>query len=300
MAEHPSSRRVRTLTHWGAYDIELEGQSIRAVHPFEDDPDPSAIGQSLVDAVDHRSRSRIRQPAVRRSWLEHGPGTKIGRRGTDPFVSLSWDEALKLVADELERVRRDHGNQAIFGGSYGWSSAGRFHHGQSQIHRFLNQLGGYTSAETGYSFAAAQVIVPHVFGTDFLKMISQLTAWPIIAEHTELVVMLGGIPLKNTQINGGGTGRHDTKGWLRHCRAHGTEFVNVSPLKTDAAEFLDAPWLAVAAAGNRRGQRDLVELAGPSLGHRATGNLRIGARRHWPRQRRHPPICNAPGVGAGG
>jgi biotin/methionine sulfoxide reductase len=34
---------------------------------------------------------------------------------------------------------------AIFGGSYGWGSAGRFHHPQSQLHRFLNCIGGYVS-----------------------------------------------------------------------------------------------------------------------------------------------------------
>jgi len=45
---------------------------------------------------------------------------------------VSWDEALDLVAGELGRVKRDFGNQAIFGGSYGWASAGRFHHAQSQ------------------------------------------------------------------------------------------------------------------------------------------------------------------------
>jgi len=58
-------------------------------------------------------------------------------------VEVEWDEALDLVAGELNRVKAAHGNRAIFGGSYGWSSAGRFHHAQSQIHRFLNSFGGY-------------------------------------------------------------------------------------------------------------------------------------------------------------
>jgi len=34
---------------------------------------------------------------------------------------------------------------------YGWASAGRFHHSQSQLHRFLNQLGGYTYSVQSYS-----------------------------------------------------------------------------------------------------------------------------------------------------
>ena len=151
------TRRVSTLTHWGAYNIEITDRSIRAAHPFEPDPAPSPIGHSFVDAIDHRSR--IREPAIRKSWLEHGAIERSGRRGHDSFISVSWETALELVASELDRVRNQYGNESIFGGSYGWSSAGRFHHGQSQIHRFLNQLGGYTFAKTSYSFAAAEIII---------------------------------------------------------------------------------------------------------------------------------------------
>ncbi|WP_163823406.1 molybdopterin-dependent oxidoreductase, partial [Proteus mirabilis] len=69
---------------------------------------------------------------------------KDDRRGRDEFVPMEWGEVLDLLAKELARVRDTHGIGAIFGGSYGWSSAGRFHHAQSQIHRFLNTaLGGY-------------------------------------------------------------------------------------------------------------------------------------------------------------
>jgi biotin/methionine sulfoxide reductase len=74
---------------------------------------------------------------VRRGWLEHGPGPDE-RRGRDEFVPLAWDKALDLLGTELGRIRDTYGPGAVFGGSYGWASAGRFHHAQSQIHRFLN------------------------------------------------------------------------------------------------------------------------------------------------------------------
>lgn len=69
-----------------------------------------------------------------------------------------------LVAAELRRVYDLHGPASIFGGSYGWASAGRFHHAQSQIHRFLNTLGGYVRSVNTYSSGAAMVIIPHVLG----------------------------------------------------------------------------------------------------------------------------------------
>ena len=235
-------KRTRTYTHWGAYDVEVAGGTITAVHPHGEDPDPSLIGKSFEDSVHHRSR--IMQPAVRKGWLERGAENHGGGRGAEPFVAVSWDKALDLVASELGRVKEMHGNQAIFAGSYGWASAGRFHHAQSQIHRFLKQFGGYTYSVNSYSTAAAQVIMPHVVGIAFLDMLDTMTAWPVIAKHSELLVMFGGIPLKNAQVNSGGIGRHVTRGWLQRCRENGVEFVNVSPLKEDAADFLDAEWLA--------------------------------------------------------
>src|SRR5882757_1993808 len=55
------------------------------------------------------------------------------------------------LAGELRRVVDTHGNEAIYGGSYGWASAGRFHHAQSQVHRFLKLAGGYTFSRHSYS-----------------------------------------------------------------------------------------------------------------------------------------------------
>ena len=241
MSESP---KRMTSTHWGAYWVRAEDDRIVEVEPFEDDPMPSSIGYSIPDAVHHTSR--VAKPMIRRGWLEGGPGAADGARGRDTFVPVEWDEALDLVAGELRRVSDTHGNEAIFGGSYGWASAGRFHHAQSQVHRFLNCAGGYTSAVNSYSTAAAQVIVPRVLGVDFQDMMWHHTApWPVIAEHTKLLVMFGGIGVKNAQVSMGGVTRHDTGPWLERCRDNGVQFVNISPLRSDAYDRVDAEWLPV-------------------------------------------------------
>ena len=81
---------------------------------------------------------------------------------------------LPLLAGELRRVHEAHGPEAIFGGSYGWSSAGRFHHAQSQIHRFLNTtFGGYVRSVNSYSAGASSVTLPHVLGP--FENLSRLT-----------------------------------------------------------------------------------------------------------------------------
>ncbi len=179
---------------------------------------------------------------VRKSWLERGPGAATHKRGADPFVAVSWDEAERLVAQELDRVRRDHGNQAIYGGSYGWSSAGRFHHAQSQIHRFLNSIGGYTRSVNSYSVAAAEVILAHVMG-DINELAYLATPWRSIIEHSQLVVAFGGLPIKNGQVGQGGVGAHNQRRLMTEAASAGIQFVNVSPIRSDVLDELDAEWL---------------------------------------------------------
>ena len=231
--------RVAT-SHWGAFRATVEGDRIVEVAPFEADPDPSEISRLVPAAVHHRDR--VARPAIRRGWLE---AREREGRGLDDFVDLPWDEALDIVADELERVRTEHGNGAIFGGSYGWASAGRFHHALSQVHRFLNSIGGYVASLASYSTGAAQAIMPHVMGMHFLKLSwGHQNSWQTIAEHTETLVMFGGINRKNGQVGLGGVTRHETRDWLHQLAAGGTRLVNVSPRRGDAPA--GAEWLAVA------------------------------------------------------
>ena len=231
-----------TNTHWGTYEVEVSDGRVTALRPFTEDPDPSPIGPPIIDLLDHPTR--IRKPAVRRGWLENGPGPADGKRGVDPFVEVGWDEAESLVAAELDRVRTEHGNRAIYAGSYGWASAGRFHHAQSQIHRFLNCLGGYTRSVNTYSYAAAEVIVPHVLGT-FGGMLSTHTSWASIAEHCELFVGFGGLVLANGQMGNGGTGRHVQREGFQAAVRAGVTFVNVSPRRLDMEGPAAPVWIPV-------------------------------------------------------
>ena len=230
-----------TSTHWGVYRAEVANGKLVKLHDFEDDVDPSPIGNGIVDALD--APSRVTAPMVRRSWLENGAGSRTDLRGKDAFVEVTWDEVNKLVADELRRVQRDHGQSAIYAGSYGWASAGRFHHAQSQMKRFLNCIGGFTSSVNTYSFAAAEAIVPHILG-NYRDHMNRTTSWRSIAQAGELVVAFGGIPVKNGQIEAGGTGRHVQREGLRAARDAGVEFVNISPLRTDMEAELNAEWWA--------------------------------------------------------
>ena len=230
-----------TSTHWGTYRVETKGGEVKALHGFEQDNDPSSIGRGIIDVLD--APSRIKTPMIRESWLKSGPGSNNHQRGADPFVSVSWETAERLVADELSRVKDNFGNRAIYAGSYGWASAGRFHHAQSQVHRFLNCIGGYTRSVNTYSLASAEVILPHIMAPLF-PLLVESTSWPSVIENTDLLVAFGGIPLKNGQINAGGVGRHVQKEHLKQAGDAGVEIVNISPVRSDVADFARTQWLA--------------------------------------------------------
>ncbi|MCR9125572.1 MAG: molybdopterin guanine dinucleotide-containing S/N-oxide reductase [Rhodobacteraceae bacterium] len=234
-------RDILTSTHWGTYRVERSDGRVTALHPFEKDPDPSPIGPGIVDVLD--GPTRITAPMVRESWLRDGPGARGDLRGSDRFVEVSWETANRLVADEITRVRRDHGNAAIYAGSYGWASAGRFHHAQGQLKRFLNLAGGFTSSVNTYSYAAAEVIVPHVLGS-FRGHLERTTSWRSVAENADLLVAFGGVPLKNGQISQGGLGAHVQRSGVAAAHAAGVRFVNISPLRSDVMAAVGAEWIA--------------------------------------------------------
>lgn len=236
-------QRTLTAAHWGVYEVEYDdkGQAAK-LHPFSKDPDPSPIGLHMLS--DEVARLRVRRPAFRKSWLEKGPGAATDKRGMEPFIELPWDEALDRVAAELKRVKDAHSNRAIFGGSYGWSSAGRFHHAQSQVHRFLNALGGYVRHQDSYSLGAARVLMPHIVAS-MEDLMAMHTTWDVLAEHCKLFVTFGGAPHKNAQINAGGAMVHRLKDGLYGMRAKGVRFVNITPTAEDLDTGGDIEWLAI-------------------------------------------------------
>ena len=205
------------------------------------DPAPSSIIYGTADAV--HAANRIDRPYVRKGWLS---GDRAGGtlRGTEPFVPLEWDTAVRLVAQELARVREAHGAEGVFGGSYGWASAGRFHHAKTQMQRMLATSGGFTDALTSYSNGAAQTLLPHVVG-GAETVAGPLVDWRAIAQHAKLMLCFGGIALRNGQMINGGGAVHDMGHWLRHATASGVRLVNVSPQRCDIANDIACEWLPI-------------------------------------------------------
>jgi len=232
---------IPNVSHWGAFTAEVRDGRIQTVRPFADDPDPSPIIHGTAEAV--HGPMRIDRPYVRKGWLN---GDRAGGtlRATGPFVPVDWDTATRLVAGEIARVRDTHGPASLYGGSYGWSSAGRFHHAKTQVQRFLAASGGFTSSIGSYSYSCAQALLPRIVGdTDCL--VSPIVDWRAITRHARLMLCFGGIPLRNGQIINGGGGEHGMGPLLRNAAASGVRIVNISPIREDMPDDVPSEWVPI-------------------------------------------------------
>jgi biotin/methionine sulfoxide reductase len=227
-------------SHWGYFQALVENGRMVGTRGFAQDPFPASLLQSTADAV--HAPSRIDQPYIRKGWLQ---GRRRGSlRGGDPFVPVSWDEVTRILAEENIRVRAEHGPTSIYGGSYGWSSAGRYHHAKTQLQRFLGMAGGYTGSVMAYSYAAAQTLLPHVVGTNEI-LLGRITDWHAIARHAKVMLCFGGLAAKNGLVNSGGAGRHDYRPLMQRARQAGVRFINVSPFQGDTEAELEAEWIPI-------------------------------------------------------
>lgn len=238
--DNDMNRYILHMSHWGAFKAKSDGEHIFDIRPYNKDPEPSPIINNFSGSQHHKTR--IDRPYIRKGWLDNGPGSS-SQRGKEKFVPLEWDKALDLLADEIKRVYSGYGGESVFGGSYGWSSAGRFHHAQSQIHRFLNCMGGYVSSVDNYSYGAANVLLPHIIGS-VNPALTENPSLEAIANHSELVVSFGGLANKNGAVNAGGISCHNTRGWLKKAHDNGTRFILISPLRDDIAEEAKAEWIS--------------------------------------------------------
>ena len=229
-------------THWGTYEVKENKEKKIFLDYWDLDSNPTKFGLSLIDSA--TDNLRIKQPYIRKGWLEN-KGKSDYKRGKDKFISVTWDDAFEIAANELLKTKETFGNSSIYAGSYGWASAGRFHHAKSQVNRFFNMFGGFSSSYQSYSYAAAQTLLPHIIGLDLYSTLEEHNSWNALSEDCELVVMFGGMPLKNSKVSSGGVGKHTTELGMKKCLNNGTSFINISPLKNDSPDFLKAQHISI-------------------------------------------------------
>ncbi len=228
--------RKMTATHWGLVRPVYENDRLAGFVAHEADPRPSPVLGELARLA--TSASRIRKPAVREGFLA-GRRTTGEARGREPFVEVTWDEALDLAASELDRVYRDYGPSAVFGRSYGWKSTGLVNSSITLLQRLLNLCGGFVRTTNSYSTAAIATILPYVLG----EKDPRSEAWESVLENAERVVFWGCDPLITNDIDWTTT-LHNAAPYYRALRDSSIETLCINPLRPATARFLKSRWLS--------------------------------------------------------
>ena len=196
------------------------------------------------------------------------PLVRAGAKGSGQWRTASWDEALALVAERLDEIRRADGGEAIlpyhYGGSNGWLTEGAL------ATRFFRRIKASTCERT-FCAAASSAAARGLYG-----------AMPGVAledyEHARLIVLWG--------VNPAATGIHLVP-VIERAREAGAKLVVIDPRRTPLARRADLHLpirpgtdlpvaLAAIHAAFARGHADL-----PFLGRHATGvgELQIRAAR---------------------
>ena len=233
-------KTVLTAAHWGPMLVDTDGEKVLASRGALPTRHPNSLQTVVQDQV--HSPTRVRYPMVRKGFLA-SPSSPQGVRGQDEFVRVSWDEALTLIHQQHQRIRETYGPSSIFAGSYGWRSNGVLHKAATLLQRYMSLAGGYTGHLGDYSTGAAQAIMPHVVGGN--EVYQQQTSWPLILEHSEVVVLWSANPLNTLKIAWNAT---DEQGipYFDALRKSGKRVICIDPMRSETVDFFgdSMEWIA--------------------------------------------------------
>lgn len=166
---------------------------------------------------------RLQYPLKRKSWSPENPNGD--KRGLDEWERISWDEAIKYVADEFKTIKEKYGNQAFLIGSYG------------SINAFAPLLayGGHTSTADITSHGSFLLNLQTTIGIPRTDAGVSNDRTDML--NAETIVLHSANPAWSTP----GTPSY------HFIRAHeaGVKFITIDPIYTATAQLLDAYWIPI-------------------------------------------------------
>lgn len=144
----------------------------------------------------HSIRQRLYNP----DRLKY-PMKRVGPRGSGEFERISWEEAFDTVAEKLQGVLDEYGNEAVYinyaTGALGGTVSKSWPPRSTPIARMMNLVGGYLNHYGTYSAAQIGYAGPFTYGSGFAaNSIEDIV-------NSKLVVMFGNNPAA-TRMSGGG------------------------------------------------------------------------------------------------
>ncbi len=229
-------RRVVVNTAFGPLWATVEYGRVANVAPLSQDFGFNSNIQGMPDRV--YNKSRIRYPMVRRDFLKNREKSDRSLRGHEDFVRVSWDDAMALVAAEMERVKNAYGNSSFYTAKSSWgTNHAHLHRNEPMLHKLFNLYGGASNFVGSYSTGALYVIFPMIAWSNY----TAATDWPTLRKNAKKIVLWGCDPLVNGRVQSLG---YNTSQWL-DLKGAGIDVVAIDPLYNNTARHLGADWLQI-------------------------------------------------------
>ncbi len=226
-----------TGSHWGAFRAKIHGGKVVEVKPFEMDKYPTDMLNGIKGII--YNPSRVRYPMVRLDWYLNRHQSDTAQRGDNRFIRVTWDQALDLFYEELERVQKTYGPSALYAGATGWRSTGQLHSCGNHMARAIAMHGSSVKKVGDYSTGAGQTILPYVLGST--EVYAQGTSWPLILDNSKTIILWATDPVKNLQV-GWNCETHDAMQYMDELKAKVAEkkirVISVDPVKNKTQNFL--------------------------------------------------------------
>lgn len=158
------------------------------------------------------------------------PLERDGPRGAGQFKRVSWETALDRLAGEMQRVKAEYGNSALFV-PYGTGSYNQMN-GAHTARRLMNLFGGCLGIYNSYSWAAINTATPTVYGT--LVTGNQRQDWL----NARLILMWGWNPAEMRD----GT---NSEYFVKLARQQGARVICIDPRLSLSAASLADEWIPI-------------------------------------------------------
>ncbi len=226
---------------WGACSVNCGSRCALRSHVRDDEVVWVETDNTGADIYgDHQVRACLRGRSIRRR-INHPdrlnyPMKRVGKRGEGKFVRISWEEALDTIADNLKRIVKEYGNEAVYinyssgivGGNMTRSSPTA-----SPVMRLMNCYGGSLNQYGTYSTAQIACAMPYTYGSNDGNSTSDI-------ENSKLVVMFGNNPAE-TRMSGGGITYY-----LEQARERSSaRMIVIDPRYTDTAAGREDEWIPI-------------------------------------------------------
>jgi len=255
-----AKKRLTSCTNGGPISVHVEDGRVTRIEPLvidEEDYKPWVISTKDRDySPPHKvtvppfvyternrlySEDRIRYPMKRVDFDPNGERNPQNR-GKSGYERISWDEAVDIVAGEIQRIQGKYGASALTGMTSSHHNWGVVHYKMGPFFRFMDMLDYTPILDNPDSWEGWHWGATHSYGFYWrVGMPEQYDLLEDALQHTELVVFWSNDPDSTRGIYTG----QESVIWRQWLKEKGVETVFIDPFYNYTNAAMDGKWIPV-------------------------------------------------------